>query len=71
MQKQIETLKEQTAAEQTRELPQESLQDSETSTQEIEESALTFQNYDRVTPPATGIEEADNLATEGIPTRYT
>lgn len=65
MQKQIETLKEQTAAEQTRELPQESLQDSETSTQEIEESALTFQNYDRVTPPATGIEEADNLATEG------
>ena len=46
-------------------MPQESLQDSETSTQEIEESALTFQNYDRVTPPATGIEEADNLATEG------
>ena len=65
MQKQIETLKEQTAEEQTKELPQESLQDSETEVQETEKGALTFQNYDRVTPPATGIEEADNLATEG------
>ena len=65
MQKQIETLKEQTAEEQTKELPQESLQDSETEVQETEKGALTFQIYDRVTPPATGIEEADNLATEG------
>lgn len=65
MQKQIETLKEQTAEKQTTGVPQESLQDSETATEETEQSMVTFQNYDRVTPPATGIEEADNLAAEG------